>query len=399
MEKLNKEKSKSLKITFIRILFIAISIVILLSMITIITLLNIRESIFENRVILIESVEVNREGEEIGEHKTERIPLKDIPFAELSCKDRIIVGTTTVLIIVLPTIYMLVAIYLVYIVFFKKKLKKPLVEIEKGLDNILNNNLDFSLKYNGNDELSKLFDIVEKIKNNLYENNLKMWETENNKKALDRSISHDLRTPITVIKGYLEYLELSINNNKIEKEKILEIIEEMKNSTFRLESYIDSVSSIQKLEDIELNIQSVDTFNFKKELKNEVKLLFDNYEIKYEIHIDIKPKKIFIDKEITFRVLENLLNNSLRYAKEKIIIEIKMQENYLKFDIIDDGKGFDEEERENATKLFYKKENENHYGLGLYICKVLCEKHNGKIRIDNLKTGGAKISVTFENIF
>jgi K+-sensing histidine kinase KdpD len=98
-------------------------------------------------------------------------------------------------------------------------------------------------------------------------------------------------------------------------------------------------------------------------------------------------------------VIENIFCNAIRYAKSKIKIKLEiLEDDYLQLIIIDDGNGFSQEDLNYACKLYYHEEATNesyHYGIGLYLCKILCEKHNGRVVLCNNDEGGAKVITYF----
>ena len=103
-----------------------------------------------------------------------------------------------------------------------------------------------------------------------------------------------------------------------------------------------------------------------------------------------------IDTAIVMRVYENLLANAVRFAKKKIKVSAESRDGYLYLTVSDDGSGFAGKDLENATKPFYKtvRETDNeHFGMGLNICKILCEKHGGYIRLSN--RDGAVVTAAF----
>ena len=97
------------------------------------------------------------------------------------------------------------------------------------------------------------------------------------------------------------------------------------------------------------------------------------------------------------QVYENLLSNALRYADSKIIVSIEESDGLLILTIADDGEGFTAKDLLNATNPYYKAKNETndeHFGIGLNICKILCEKHGGYLQISN--ENGAKVVAAFK---
>ena len=104
-----------------------------------------------------------------------------------------------------------------------------------------------------------------------------------------------------------------------------------------------------------------------------------------------------IDGEIVLQVYENLLSNATRYAANIVTVRCNCISDEFSITVSDDGSGFDESGLQKAAHPFYgtdKGPGSNHYGLGLHICKTLCEKHGGYLRFGNSKTGGAYVKAS-----
>ena len=103
------------------------------------------------------------------------------------------------------------------------------------------------------------------------------------------------------------------------------------------------------------------------------------------------------DKEVILEVTENLLSNALRYAKKQITINVSVTQQELKICVEDDGSGFDRD-METVTKAFYQqnvKDSLNHAGMGMYISRLYCEKHGGRLVVENSEAGGAAVTAIF----
>ena len=98
-----------------------------------------------------------------------------------------------------------------------------------------------------------------------------------------------------------------------------------------------------------------------------------------------------------FRVLENVMRNACRYSENKVFVRLYEQDQLLYFEMIDDGAGFSLEALERALTPFYTsgQSESSHFGLGLNICKMLCEKHGGSISIGNTPDSGARVQFSF----
>ena len=109
----------------------------------------------------------------------------------------------------------------------------------------------------------------------------------------------------------------------------------------------------------------------------------------------------FLDEMIFMEILENMLSNATRYAKSKVVITLESSEDYgeLYLYVQDDGEGFSKEGLKMADRPYYSdqkgKDDGTHYGIGLFICKFLCEKHGGSLDLANSIDGGAIICAIF----
>lgn len=130
---------------------------------------------------------------------------------------------------------------------------------------ISNNNLDFCLEYNNNDELGNLCNAFEKMRSELNKNNIKMWTMINDRKQLNAAFSHDLRNPLTVLKGYSNYLTKYIPTGKLSDEKILSTTQLMSEHINRIEYYVENMSNVQRLEDL---VVSKSMSNINKFIEN-----------------------------------------------------------------------------------------------------------------------------------
>lgn len=107
---------------------------------------------------------------------------------------------------------------------------------------------------------------------------------------------------------------------------------------------------------------------------------------------------VCIDFRLVLQVFENMLSNAVRYARTGIEINCGLDQGILAISVRDDGKGFSGEDLRQAAKPFYMDKNpgeELHLGMGLYICKVLCEKQGGRLLLENSGKGGACVTAQF----
>lgn len=316
--------------------------------------------------------------------KSERIPKNYILFLDIVNLFRCIA---------IP-LWSLLCVVVCGIIFYHRKIEKPISILLEASENISNNRLDFSVEVPEKNEFGELCLSFEKMRVALKENNIEMWRQVEERKRLNAAFSHDLRTPLTVLKGQSEILSKYVP--KMSEEKIIETAETMKRHIIRLETYVNTMNDLQRLEDVEVKKELVDVKELEHQMRITGAAVCEGKEfVLYQNIFDVDSVKI--DTSIAMQVYENLLSNAVRYAKRKIEIAIDKKDSLLLLNVVDDGAGFTAKDLSNAMKPFYKAENEinnEHFGMGLNICKMLCEKHGGYLQISN--ENGAKAVAAFK---
>ena len=319
-------------------------------------------------------------------------------FDMLTPKRKIAYQICGISMIAMPMIFSIVGILICGFIFYRKKLNKPLKLLENSMEQISNKNLDFKLSYTSNDEMGKLCNSFEKMRQILEETNKELWKMIEERRLVQASVAHDLRNPISIIEGYTEYLQTNLQNDNLSKDKILEITSNINKTAKRLERYTDSIRTINALEDIEVNRKEISTRKFIEDVKSDLKQMTKSKGIGLDLEAEkLFKEKIKIDSYIIYRILENIINNALRYSKEKINLSFNIQENYLIISIVDDGIGFSEDVlKERNNLIIPTASDDKHCGLGLIISRILCKKHGGKLELSNDISGGAKVKIFIE---
>lgn len=281
--------------------------------------------------------------------------------------------------------------------YYRIKLKKPLYILSEAAVRIAENDLDFTIKYDNDDEMGKLCEAFEKMRSSLEENNRDTWRQIEERKRLNASFSHDLRTPLTVLEGHMDILRKYSTNGALSSGDIEEIYSVMNIQLKRMSRYVSSMNVLQRLEDIPISPKWITVEELLKVLKNTAEIICTSKNLFF--FNEINTERVAVDLEIVLQVCENLLSNAMRYAASNIEVSCKNNDHQLIISVADDGKGFDSKAIGIATDPFYtteKKSEGEHFGLGLNICKVLCQRHGGNIILHNRETGGACITVTFQ---
>ena len=386
---MGKIKTKSLRTSMAVTFLITICVTALLSSVTIFAANQVQHEILKKRYMTINSPDFQVD-ENTGNYILD-IDNNNITWQPLSTWDTVVYYGSYAAMVGLPVFYIAVGIGAAAAVYYRKKLREPIAQLQNGVERIQEDNLDFHIEYDGDDELGRLCCSMEKMRRELRLKHKALWESLEQRKLLNASVSHDLRTPITVLKGYLDYLEKNIPQDKLTEDMLFDTVSSMQGAVNRLELYVESVRDIEKIENIEIEKRSENVKLLLNELRSNVQQLAGNKEI--IISNDITVDKIQIDKGVFFRILENLLQNALRYAEKQVSINLSREKDFLILTVKDDGKGFSAADLEKATTVFYSNDKEKqHFGIGLSVCKILCEKHGGLLYVGNQKEKGACVT-------
>lgn len=329
----------------------------------------------------------------------EFLPIPSSSMDKLSIKERIIIEVCDFLETWCWFLFAFGGALVAVIIFYNKKLKQPITLLQKGAQEIGKTNLDFEISYDKKDEMGELCKAFEQMRVQLIENNSYLWNMIEEQKQLRSAFTHDIRTPLSVLKGYVQLLKRHLPEQNIDMKKQLEILDDIEEQAVRLERFSDSIKKTQKMDNLSITKEPIAIGTLLDKMKKTILLMKGESSIvvEYKCHCS-EIEQLYIDMYIFMEVVENIVANALRYAKNKIDMYIQGNCSYLTIMIIDDGKGFSEQDIMQACRPYYHEQLEEevlHYGLGLYICKVLCEKHGGSIELSNSENEGACVQAVF----
>ncbi len=287
-----------------------------------------------------------------------------------------------------------VSILLTSMLFYRRYLQQPFAILAHAADEIAQDNLDFKVVYEREDELGQLCASFEKMRLALRENEEELWRQMEERRRLNAVFSHDLRTPLTVLRGQSELLTRYAP--KMTEQKVIETAERMNRHIGRLEAYVKTMGDLQRLEDIEIHRSCVSLGELRKQLMATGEIICAGKRFVC-LGSGKAEERLCVDAAVVGQVFENLLSNAVRFARKAVTAAVEIQEGALRLRVADDGDGFTKEDLLNATKPFYKTarltKDEEHFGMGLNICKILCEKHGGLLRLEN--EGGGVVTAVF----
>ena len=154
----------------------------------------------------------------------------------------------TFTVLILSVVGSSIAVFL----FYKHKLKNPIEELELATQEISDNHLDFHIIYENQDEMGKLCQEFERMREQLAQNNHQLWKTIEEEKALRAAIAHDIRSPLSVLEGYQEMLSEYLLQKEIDREQILEMVDESRKQIERMDVFVETMRKMSSLDAREL---------------------------------------------------------------------------------------------------------------------------------------------------
>jgi len=282
-------------------------------------------------------------------------------------------------------------------IFYNLKLKTPLSQLNMGAKRIKENDLDFIINFSSKDELGQLCESFESMRVELLKSNRELWQQMEERKRLNAAFAHDLRNPVTVLKGSAAILQKGLEQENLTTENASENVSLIAQYSARIENYIQAMTSVQKLEELSHTPRITEWSSLAKELKNSLSIISSSAGKNADFFSSNKDKQINVDSYMVHNVAENLVTNALRHSKDSITVDMSCDDKKITICVSDDGPGFSSGILKKGATPFLRDNNEpqgQNFGMGLYICHLLCEKHGGSLSLEN-HSNGAKATATF----
>lgn len=292
-----------------------------------------------------------------------------------------------------------------YEFFFLRKLESriltPIDRLKAGIEEISKGNYDVKVEGNEHNEISLLIDSFNEMAQKLQDSEKVKAEYEENRRRLIANISHDLKTPITSIQGYIE----AINEwEAISPEDVGRYLKIIQNNTSYMNKLIDDLFLFSKLDmqKLEFQFETVGIRPFVNDLMEEFKLEFEEKDISFDYYDNLGEEGCFnVDRKRLNQVLRNIIGNSVKYGdKESLFIKAELynQDGYACIDIRDNGPGIPEDKLPHIFERFYRIDTERtkdfmSTGLGLAIAKELMEAHGGRIKVSSVENEGSCFTI------
>ena len=268
-----------------------------------------------------------------------------------------------------------------------KSIVTPIHHLQVATKKITDGNLDFEMPAGGEDEIGELCTDFEEMRRRLKETAEEKLEAEKQNKELISNISHDLKTPITAVKGYVEGLMDGVADTPEKQEKYIRTIYNKANDMERLINELTFYSKIDTNR-IPYHFDRINVNDYFADCVEELSIELEeqNIELAYFNYVD-ENVQVIADAEQIKRVINNIVSNSIKYIdKPKGYINIRVKDvgDFIQVEIEDNGKGIATKDLPLIFNRFYRTDasrnsSKGGSGIGLSIVKKIIEDHGGKV--------------------
>ena len=287
-----------------------------------------------------------------------------------------------------------------FTILFSRKLtrsiSRPLQMLMAAARKIGEKDLDFTIDYHSKNEIGELCNAFTGMQEELKKSLSAQWKIEQERTEMVEALAHDLKTPLSIIRGYSEALADSRGSGDEKLCRYLAVIKENAEKSSVLVQQMQYTSDLEK-SGAQLQLVPIKLSQFLAQKVRHYELQAKQKKIGIELGMQGDVRTPFLmDTGRLERILDNIVSNSLQYtpAEGRIRISVKAEKGCVSYTICDSGSGFRQKDLEKAFDKFYRGDEariskDAHSGLGLYIVRQLAEQLGGSVRIGNAESGGA----------
>ncbi len=313
-----------------------------------------------------------------------------------------------VLVIILAA---LLGVNAVFHLFFLNRLEKqvfePIAALEKGFQEISEGHYQVHLESETTNQFSQLINSFNEMAEKLQASEQTNQDYEKNRKALIANISHDLKTPITAVQGYIEMI---LDGDVTDLEHIRKYLKIIQNNNAYINKLIDDLFLFSKLDmdKVDFNLSLTRAKAFMRDLMDEIGMELEEMQVLFSYADQLEQDdQINIDGKRVCQAIRNVIGNAVRYGPDtdlEINVRLYQQEQYICIDVKDNGTGIASDKIEAIFDRFYRIDNERSKnflstGLGLAITRELMEAQGGKITVLSEETKGSCFTLWFPIAF
>lgn len=278
---------------------------------------------------------------------------------------------------------------------FAKAVRLQISPLAEATENISKQNLDFDISHSNIAEIEDVLAAFSDMKESLKESLDHQWRSAQAQKEQIAALAHDIKTPLTVVRGNTELLEeteLTVNQKRY--------AEYISNGCEQIQRYMQMLIDVTKSwEDHPLSMESFSLSSLLNDVGDQTAGLAAIHQV--VLHWgNTKDITIYADHSLLSRALVNVISNAIEHSPHggNVFIDTIGSDNLISFVITDEGRGFTAQALKHATDQFFmddsSRSSKSHYGIGLYMTASIVQKHGGKIILENVtENGGARVTI------
>lgn len=278
---------------------------------------------------------------------------------------------------------------------FAKAVRLQISPLAEATENISKQNLDFDISHSNIAEIEDVLAAFSDMKESLKESLDHQWRSAQAQKEQIAALAHDIKTPLTVVRGNTELLEeteLTVNQKRY--------AEYISNGCEQIQRYMQMLIDVTKSwEDHPLSMESFSLSSLLNDVGDQTAGLAAIHQV--VLHWgNTKDITIYADHSLLSRALVNVISNAIEHSPHggNVFIEVIRPDNLISFVVTDEGRGFTAQALKHATDQFFmddsSRSSKSHYGIGLYMTASIVQKHGGKIILENVtENGGARVTI------
>lgn len=279
---------------------------------------------------------------------------------------------------------------------FGRKMKLKMQPLMDAVDRIKQQDLEYEVSYCGVKEIDDCLLSIDEMRNALKDSLERQWNVEQEKNRQMSALAHDIKTPLTVVRGNAELLS---ETDLTEEQKTY--TDYISSSALQIQKYVQTLIEVTKsVEGYQYSPENVSTEELLCDIKKQAYGLAEIYNFTINWKEQYNSEIISVVYDQIVRAVMNVITNAAEHTAPNGAIDICIEEpdGKLKFIVEDTGIGFTKEALKHGTEQFFmddaSRNNGVHYGIGLFTAKTIAEKHGGEMLLTNSeRTGGAKVSI------
>lgn len=300
-------------------------------------------------------------------------------------------------------IFIIVSIgLLIFTILVDRWINTPIRKVADFAKNIKDGNFENRIKIKSSDEIGELAKNMNQLAETIEADISNMKKMEDVRTEFLSNVTHELKTPIASIVGYLETLkDGALKDKDVNKTFIKRSLKNAK----RLEALVTDLVDISRIEtgEMEIQLEKVNIQPILEEVVNDARQRNRNLELDIKLSLgDQKEIVVYGNSDRLRQVFDNLVSNAIRYTEiGNVIISAEITDTEVEFTVSDTGMGMDSESKERIFERFFRTDDARKIvrggtGLGLAICKHIIEAHNSSLSVDSIEKEGSTFAFSLE---